>query len=240
MPPELLSAEVNDLRIALSVASGPVGSVGVTGRVSVSPFSPNGTETPAIAGGISVMFGASFGGDDPATIMFGVAPSFRVVGGDDATSQPVYLSQVLGGTPIDPSNDLKLYDPEHPDTGFGLIYSSQTANIGGAATDRFDAPLNVAQWLMPLYGFDGSDEALEASTSFSSSGCSPCAFQPDFSPTKRFTVPGGALTAAGSLIMPSPIGTAEDWATKCDPDPRRGGLPAGARVPRSTQPRVRG
>ena len=80
------------------------------------------------------------------------------------------------------------------------IFSTSTARLGGddcaagaaACVDRQDVTTNVAQWLMPLWGFDGSNEAVYDSTDLSGI-CLICSFRDDFQPATAYLGPSSQV-----------------------------------------------
>ena len=207
-----------------TVLTGPVVSMDLTAG-SISMGATGRLEQTVLQGdaavGVSLMMFAEL--DSSPTAMIGVAPSVRPIGVDDPEgTDEIMLSQILD---VGGDFDFAVYDPDDPTLGLGVIFSTSTARLGGddcaagaaACVDRQDVTTNVAQWLMPLWGFDGSNEAVYDSTDLSGI-CLICSFRDDFQPATAFTVPQG-LTVAGTVVMPQPIGSADDVAARCTTSP---------------------
>ena len=216
IPPSFRTTSISNPVISISIAA-DVFRVGATGKLETSVFDGDAT-VPA-----SLMVFADLGTTPSA--MIGVSPSERPIGGDGAAGDAIMLSDIVPG--LDAAFDVAVYDADDPTVGFGVVFSTDRARIGGdpcsVSTDpcptlntRQTVTTNVAQWLMPLWGYDGSNEALTDSTSLTGS-CTICSFRTDYQPATSFIVPQG-LTTAGSFVMPHPIGAQSDTSA-CTSDP---------------------
>jgi hypothetical protein len=212
VPSDFVDTSISQLALVLDVAGKDV-TFGATGTVSFTPFGGS------ISSGISLMFFTELKANPK--VMMGIAPSVQP---SDPT-KPVYLSELLESD-VPEDFDFKVYDPDRPDTGFGVLYSSAQVRIGGEPCDvtgvdpcpvdkeRTDVPVPVAQWLLPKYGWDGSDEAVADGTDPTGLACKICTFRQDFAPVTPIVVPNG-LTVAASLVLPNPIGSTDDFRTVC-------------------------